>query len=181
VSPTGWTNDDLGVEWLKKVFDPPTKRKARRKYRLLTLDRHGSHVTRRFIDYCDEHRNLLLIFPPHATYTLQPLDVACFKSLSQNYSKELVKHNHFTTEWIPLHKADFISLFWPAWVGTFTEKLVLSAFKSTGINPPDADVILNRFKRPPPLPTPSHLQHLRYRPSLSLLFPNPIGCVASQI
>lgn len=43
VSPTGWTNDDLGVEWLKKVFDPPTERKARRKYRLLILDGHGSH------------------------------------------------------------------------------------------------------------------------------------------
>jgi hypothetical protein len=155
VSPTGWTNDDLGVEWLKKVFDPPTKRKARRKYRALVLDGHGSHVTRRFIDYCDKHRILLLIFPPHATHTLQPLDVACFKSLSQNYSKELVEHNHFTAGWIPLNKADFISLFWPAWVDTFTEKLVLSAFESTGINPPDADVILDRFKRPPPLPTPS--------------------------
>lgn len=53
-------------------------------------------MTRRFIDYCDKHRILLLIFPPHATHTLQPLDVACFKSLSQNYTKELVKHNHYS-------------------------------------------------------------------------------------
>jgi hypothetical protein len=112
-------------------------------------------VTRRFIDYCDNYRILLLIFPPHATHTLQPLDVACFKSLSQNYTKELVKHNHFTEGWIPLSKRDFMSLFWPAWVDTFTEKLVLSAFASTGINPPDADVILDRFMKPPPLPTPS--------------------------
>jgi hypothetical protein len=28
-SPTGWTNDDLGFEWLTKVFDRETKSKAR--------------------------------------------------------------------------------------------------------------------------------------------------------
>jgi hypothetical protein len=55
VSSTGWTNDDLGVKWLKKVFDPPTKQKAQRKYSLLILDGHGSHVTRRFINYHDKH------------------------------------------------------------------------------------------------------------------------------
>jgi hypothetical protein len=109
----------------------------------LILDSYGSYVTRRFIDYCDKHWILLLIFPLHATYTLQLLDIACFKSLSQNYTKELVKHNHFTEGWILLNKGDFTSLFWPAWVDTFTEKLVLSAFESTGINPLDADVILN--------------------------------------
>jgi hypothetical protein len=152
VSPTGWTNDDLGVAWLKQVFDPATKRKARGKYRLLILDGHGSHVTKRFIDYCDQHRILLLIFPPHASHTLQPLDVACFKPLSQNYSRELLKHNHFTEGWIPLNKADFLGLFWPAWVETFTENLVLSAFESTGINPPNPNVILDRFKKPPPPP-----------------------------
>jgi hypothetical protein len=135
VSPSGWTNDDLGVAWLKQVFDPATKRKARRKYRLLILDGHGSHVTKAFIDYCDDNRILVLVYPPHATHTLQPLDVSCFKPLSQNYSKELIYHNHTTEGWLPVQKADFISLFWPAWINTFTETLVLSAFVSTGIYP----------------------------------------------
>jgi hypothetical protein len=114
VSPSGWTNDDLGVAWLKQVFDPATKRKARRKYRLLILDGHGSHVTKAFIDYCDDNRILVLVYPPHATHTLQPLDVSCFKPLSQNYSKELIYHNYTTEGWLPVQKADFISLFWPA-------------------------------------------------------------------
>ena len=111
VSQSGWTNDDLGVAWLEQVFDPATKRKARRKYRLLILDGHGSHITRRFLDYCDENRILVLVFPPHATHTLQPLDVSCFKPLSQSYSNELIYQHHITKGDLPVSKADFISLF----------------------------------------------------------------------
>jgi hypothetical protein len=156
VSESGWTNDDLGVAWLEQVFDPATKEKARRNFRLLILDGHGSHVTRRFIDYCDLHRILVLVYPPHATHTLQPLDVSCFKPLSQSYSNELINHNYTTRGRIPVQKADFISLFWPAWVNTFTEKLISGAFKVTGIYPLHPDVILDRFKKvtPPPPVTP---------------------------
>jgi hypothetical protein len=164
ISPSGWTNNDLGVAWLKQVFSPATKRKARRRYRLLILDGHGSHVTKAFIDYCDDNRILVLVYPPHATHTLQPLDVSCFKPLSQNYSKELIYHSHTTEGWLPVQKADFISLFWPAWINTFTETLVLSAFVSTGIHPLEPDVILDRFKK-----------------SLSRLPPHPIGDVVGQI
>lgn len=169
-SPNGWTSNDLGLAWLKQVFDRYTKAKARRRWRLLILDGHGSHVTKAFIDYCDENRILLLIFPPHATHTLQPLDVVCFKSLAQNYSNELLHRNHTTLGWSPVNKSDFISLFWPAWVRTFTKALVERAFEATGIYPPNADVILNRFKTstpPPPVtpPEPSELQAAPESPS----------------
>ncbi len=69
-SPNGWTNNDLGLTWLEQVFDRYTKAKARRRWRLLIIDGHGSHVTKAFIDYCDRHKILLMIFPPHATHTL---------------------------------------------------------------------------------------------------------------
>ena len=44
-SPMGWTNNKIGLAWLKQVFDRETKAKARRDYRLLVLDGHGSHIT----------------------------------------------------------------------------------------------------------------------------------------
>ena len=59
-------------------------------------------------------------------------------------------HNHKTLGWVPIGKPDFISLFWPAWVNTFTESLVLKAFEATGIYPPNANVILDRFRTPTP-------------------------------
>ena len=62
VSQSGWTNEGLGVAWLEQVFDPAAKRKAWRKYRLLILDGHGSHVTKAFIDYFDENKILVLVF-----------------------------------------------------------------------------------------------------------------------
>jgi hypothetical protein len=81
-SPSGWVNDDLGVSWLEQVFDRYTKPKARRAWRLLIVDGHGSHLTMRLIEYCDANRILLCIYPPHSTQSLQPLDVVCFSPLA---------------------------------------------------------------------------------------------------
>ncbi|KAK1916823.1 hypothetical protein P3342_004378 [Pyrenophora teres f. teres] len=63
LSPTGWSNDNVGLAWLEQVFDRYTKQRSGR-WRLLILDGHGSHVTMDFIDYCDRHRILLIILPP---------------------------------------------------------------------------------------------------------------------
>jgi hypothetical protein len=53
---------------------------------LLIPDGHGSHLTFEFIQYCMTHKILLLIYPPHSTHSLQPLDVVMFKPLSSQYS-----------------------------------------------------------------------------------------------
>ena len=50
-SPSGWTNNNIGYAWLRDVFNEETKDKARRRWRLLILDGHGSHVDQRFIQY----------------------------------------------------------------------------------------------------------------------------------
>jgi hypothetical protein len=69
-SPSGWIYDNLGLAWLEQVFDRHTKVKARRGWRLLILDGHGSHLTPDLIDYCDANRVLLAVFPPHSTHSL---------------------------------------------------------------------------------------------------------------
>ncbi|KAF7570014.1 hypothetical protein PtrM4_100160 [Pyrenophora tritici-repentis] len=50
-SPSGWSNDNLGLAWLEQVFDRSTRKKARSSYRLLILDGHGSHLTMDFIEH----------------------------------------------------------------------------------------------------------------------------------
>jgi hypothetical protein len=69
-SPTSWTNNEAGLTWLKQVFNRFTKAKARRKYRLLILNGHGSHVIMDFLDYCDKNKIIPAILPPHSTHTL---------------------------------------------------------------------------------------------------------------
>jgi hypothetical protein len=134
-SSTGWTSNDIGLAWLEQVFDRYSKPKARLRYRLLIVDGHGSHLTQDFIEYCHQKRIILAVLPPHSTQTLQPLDVVCFKPLSSAYSSELDNHLQQSQGLSPLSKADFFALFWPAWVSTFAENLVLKAFEATGIHP----------------------------------------------
>jgi len=144
-SPSGWTNNDIGLAWLKQVFDRETKAKAKRSYRLLILDGHGSHVTMDFIKYCDDNKILLAILPPHSTHTLQPLDVCLFGPLATAYSSELSTFMDKCQGLSSITKRDFFRLFYSAWHASFKEKTILKAFKTTGISPPDPQAILKRF------------------------------------
>lgn len=93
-SPSGWTNDNLGYRWLTDIFDRETKDKARRRWRLLILDSHGSHITMKFIEYCNNNKILLMTYPPYSTHSLQPIDVGIFSPLSTAYSKNLEDFLH---------------------------------------------------------------------------------------
>ncbi|KAI1511877.1 DDE-1 domain containing protein [Pyrenophora tritici-repentis] len=114
-SPSGWTNNDLGLAWLTQVLNRYTKAKARRRWRLLLLDGHGSHVTADFIDFCDANRILLALFPPpppHSTHSLQSLDVVLFSPLSRNYTTELNRNSQRSQGLTSVTKRDFYSNFW---------------------------------------------------------------------
>jgi hypothetical protein len=145
-SATGWSNDNIGLQWLKQVFDPATKPKARSSYRLLTMDGHHSHITMDFIDYCDQNKILLAIFPPHSTHTLQPLDIGLFKPLSTAYSNELSNFTDTSQGLIPFTKSHFFPIFWRAWCAAFKESSILHAFRATGLSPFNPEVILQKFR-----------------------------------
>jgi hypothetical protein len=145
-SPTGWTNNELGLAWLEQVFDRHTKAKARRGWRLLILDGHGSHVTADFIGYCDTNRILLAIFPPHSTHSLQPLDVVLFSPLSTNYTKELYRSTQRSQGITRITKRAFFSNFWAACSSTMKPETIIKSFQATGVWPMDAEVVLKRFK-----------------------------------
>ena len=151
-SESGWSNNQLALAWVEQLFDRLTKVKAKRDFRLLLLDGHGSHITPDFIDYCHRHRILLAIFPPHATHSLQPLDVVLYKPLSTGYSDAISDFLHRSQGLLQVQKSDFIRLFWQAYTQTFTTNNILSSFRSTGIHPPDPEVVLKRFKISTPRP-----------------------------
>jgi hypothetical protein len=87
-SQTGWTNNDIGFEWLTTIFDYHTKERALNglRWRLLFADSHSSHLNMPFIDWCGQNRILLMAYHSHSTYRLQPLDVSLFNPLSNFYS-----------------------------------------------------------------------------------------------
>jgi hypothetical protein len=114
MSPSGWSNDDLGLGWIEQVFDWLTKEKARCCYRLLIVDGHGSHVTKAFINYCDANKTLLVVFSLHATHNFQPLDAVMFAPLSAAYSVELTTYLHYSQDLTTGKKGSFFWLFWAA-------------------------------------------------------------------
>ena len=146
-SPSGWTNNDIGLAWLKQVFERETRRYASTGYRLLLLDGHGSHVTTEFIEYCHEHKILLAVLPPHATHTLQPLDVCMFKPLADAYSTQLQGFLQDSQGLLNLTKGDFFPLFWSSWTSVFKPQLIQRSFEATGVYPPNPDVILQKFAK----------------------------------
>jgi len=98
-----------------------------------------------FLNYCDWNRILVVVFPPHSTYTLQPLDVCMFKPLSTTYLEELSAFLYRGQGLSLIAKRDFFSLFWRAWQSSFRQPLILKAFKATGISPLNLESILKRF------------------------------------
>jgi hypothetical protein len=49
-SINGWSSNAFGLDYLKKVFDPYTKKKAGRGKRLLIVDGYSSYVNMEFLD-----------------------------------------------------------------------------------------------------------------------------------
>jgi hypothetical protein len=76
-SDNSYTNDKIAYHWIHH-FDSFTKVRTTGPYRLLLMDNHGSHLTADFIQFCIINDILLLLFPPHLTHILQPLDSVPF-------------------------------------------------------------------------------------------------------
>jgi hypothetical protein len=148
-SPTGWSNDNVGLAWLEQVFDCLTKRKAQSSYRILIIDGHGSHLTRKFLSYCLANKILLCVLPPHSTHSLQPLDIVLFLPLLTAYSVRLSQHLQCSMGLLPVKKGDFFALFWDAYIISFTAANIYKAFEATGVKPCNAGAVLKRFETPP--------------------------------
>jgi hypothetical protein len=132
VSENGWTNNALGLEWLKH-FVGHTKAGQVGAYRLLILDGHESHLNQGFKEYCLENKILTLCMPPFLSHTLQPLDVVCFLLLKRKYSQRVFHIN----------KEGFLPAFKAAFRNMFTDAICRKAFEASGLVPLNAQVVLD--------------------------------------
>ncbi|KFG81468.1 transposase [Metarhizium anisopliae] len=143
VSTSGFTNDELSLEWLKH-FDKHTAQKTTGQYRLLIIDGHGSHHTVEFIQYAEDHRIILFGLPPHLTHILQPLDVVVFQPLKHYHAKALdvlVRDGclHIT-------KSEFLATIESVRRQAFKVPTIQSAFRKTGIVPWNPQPILDQIQ-----------------------------------
>ncbi|KAF7372306.1 hypothetical protein MVEN_00090800 [Mycena venus] len=153
-SVNGWTNGELGYLWLAKVFDPATKAEANGLPRVLLLDGHSSHYTEKFINFARANNIILLGYPPHCTHALQGLDVSKIVAFEAEKMREV-------------SKAEFLSVWAPAYVEAFDESTVCGAFKVTGVVPFNPNFVTEEQMKPSvatstraefPMPQPSAVE-----------------------
>ena len=152
-SDKGWTNEDLGISWLEKIFLPQTEAKAGFGHRLLILDGHASHVNWRFFDLCHQNRVILGILFPYSTHRLQPLDLKIFSPLSVAYSNEIDRLIQSSGGFSTMTKRNFWILFKAAWFKALFKKNIRSAFATAGIHSFDSSIILTLIKFNTPSPS----------------------------
>jgi hypothetical protein len=142
VSENGWTNNDLGVAWLKHFIKHTTDRRVGAR-QLLILDGHGSHISNEFQDLCKENNIYALCMPAHSSHLLQPLDVGCFSPLKRAYGDQInsLIRNHICH----ITKLEFLPAFRAAYDQAITEKNICSSFRGAGLVPHDPEVVISRL------------------------------------
>jgi hypothetical protein len=163
VSENGWTDNELGLTWLKEVFEKHTVYRTKGVYRLLILDGHSSHVTPEFDLFCKEHLIITLCMPPHSSHLLQPLDVGCFAVLKQSYGRQIEGYmrngvNH-------IDKPDFLRAFYTARTEAMTLANIQSSFAATGLVPYDPERVLSKLHTQFKTPTPPSTSHANNAPA----------------
>lgn len=152
VSENGWTTDQIGLQWLQKVFIPATTSRTTGRYRLLILNGHGSHLTPQFDQICSENNVIPLCMPAHSSHLLQPLDVGCFSPLKRAYGRLIedkmrLGFNH-------IDKLDFLEAYPQARTAIFSSENIKSGFSATGLTPLNPDQVLSQLNIRLRTPTP---------------------------
>jgi hypothetical protein len=147
-SPNGWTDNEIGLEWLKVCFEPET-RCGNDEYRLLLLDGHASHITTAAIKFCIASKIIPLCLPPHTTHLLQPLDVGIFLPLATAYKAGVRKRSKYIVN-CSIDKIDFLEIYGAARDKAITPINIEKAWKVAGLEPWDPEAILSQL---PPLPS----------------------------
>ena len=157
MSENGWTNHDLGFEWLQEVFEKHTASQTAVQYRLLILDGHSSHATLEFDQFCTSKKIIPLYMPPHSSDKLQPLDVSCFGPLKQYYGQQIREaiQNGYET----IDKRDFLWHYEHIHKRSFSKANILSGFRSTGLIPLQPERVLSKLRIQLKTPTPLSSLH----------------------
>ena len=145
-SPTGYSNDELALQWLEH-FEIHSRKSQVGVWRLLILDGYGSHLTYEFYEYAQKHRIELFRLPPHSTHLTQPLDVGCFQPF-KHYHAEAIDNAMRSGEG-DFGKLEFLAKFQTMRTKTFKKSTIQSAFRNTGLIPYNPEVVLQKVRALP--------------------------------
>jgi hypothetical protein len=179
-SETGYTNSKISLEWLKRVFDPQTKERAKGKPRVLISDGFGSHETLDIQEFCFDNNILLCRLPSHSSHKLQPCDLTVFPSLKEAYREEadqLYQGGERT-----INNEHFVYMYAPAREKAFTKRNITSGWAASGLVPFNPDRVLRVTPKPPPLSqvTDSRINEIQVDSSKNEILQTPVTPVSAE-
>ena len=150
-SESGYTDSKISLEWLKRVFDPQTKERAKQKPRILICDGFGTHETLEILEFIFANNIFLCRLPSHASHKLQPCDIAVFAPLKAAYRDQAERLDRGGVGTIG--KQHFTYLYSPARERAITKRNILAGWKASGLYPFNPDKVLKDIPKPVTEPT----------------------------
>ena len=166
VTASGYTNNNVALEWLSRCFKPSTRARAKGSRRLLFLDGHKSHVQVKFLEACWDANIDVVCLPASMSSIFQPLDVNFFNELQKFYEDQVFKYQLGSTVGGAL-KGMFYSWLQKAWTLAATGRQIWAAWRDSGLWPLGKTCVDGQATPPPPsllppdLNTPRTLQTLQ--------------------
>ena len=151
VSDTGYSNDELALDWIQH-FDNYSRQYQRGAWRLLLFDGFGSHLTKQFVEYCDSRNIIPFSLPSHTSHLLQPLDVTVFQPF-KHWHKRTVEIA-VRTGCVDFNKVEFLHNVQQIRSNTFKRGTILSAWEKSGLFPFNPEIVLQKISRPQTPPPP---------------------------
>ena len=133
VSESGWMTKDIFEEYFKK-FAEATKTTRPLLLIIDSLLRHTSLATE---ELAIKENISILKLPADCRDLLQPLHMAYITNLKYHHDQELSAYVRTTNAREALRKITFINMLCKAWKKGLSSKIIMSAFKATGIAPVD--------------------------------------------
>ena len=139
MSERGWVTTEIFMEWGRRFISQlPTGMPH-----LPLLDGHSSHLYNlEFLHMMRENRVGVWCLPPHSTHVLQPADVSLFRILKHNWNENgLARGRENGAK--KLARAEFFTVFTPAYEAAATAQNTQSGFRKTGICPLNPNALSN--------------------------------------
>jgi len=124
----GWITGDTFFEYFLNVFYLWLVEKNIKLPVILFLDGHVSHLAYNLNVFCESKGIHIIAFYPNTTHIQQPLDVAIFGSLKQEWAKEVHKWRMQTQE--SLNKMQFSPMLNIVIMTRLTEATIKSGFSA---------------------------------------------------
>ncbi len=141
-SDSRYSNDGLAMDWLRH-FNKHNGKCQVGLYRLLIMDGYGSHLTYEFWSCAKKHNIILFCLSPHSTHLTQPLDIGYFQLFKHYHTQAIDCIVQLGDVWF--RKLQFLAEFQTMRERTFTEAIICSVWKKTGLIPFNLEMVLSKI------------------------------------